>query len=337
MTRILVLQLSRLGDLILTVPALAALRQHLPDAHITLAVDSGCRELLPALDCVNDSFVFNRKGGNGAFWRKLIFASFDVCLDFTGDDRSAFFSILSKSHKRATYQSAGKSRMRTVFYNTFVDSSLRENHAVDHHLHLLRAMRVVTREVRFALNLPEWAHKKAQQLLDETGVAGPFAMVHPGTSRPDKYWPAERWAEVIAFCKNEMRLPCVLTGGGETFEAEQIANIKAGAAFHNLGGRTDLLTLAALVQRARLLLSVDSVAMHFGAAFGTPQVALFGKSNPFHWRPRHEKAVVVQAGQPQPNPVFRPHHDCVPMTEISTAQMIGAIRLLAPQPDTAHL
>lgn len=336
MTRILVLQLNRLGNLILTTPALAALRQNLPDAHITLAVDAGCREILPALGCVDDSLVFNRKGGNGAFWRKLIFASFDVCLDFTGDDRSAFFSILSKSHKRVTFQSVGKSRLRPVFYNTFVDSSIRENHTVDHHLHLLRALRIVTRDVRFALDLPEWSHKKAQQLLDESGVAGPFAMVHPGTSRPEKYWSAGRWAEVIGFCKNGLRLPCILTGGSETFEIEHIANIGTNTDFHDLCGRTDLLTLAALVQRARLLLSVDSVTMHLGAVFGTPQVALFGKTNPFHWRPRHEKAIVIQAGQPQPNPGFKPHHDCAPMTEISTEQVIGAIRLLFPQSAVTH-
>ena len=84
--KILVLQLKRIGDLILTTPALFALRENFPVAHITLAVEDGCRELLPAIDCVNETLVYSRTGKNGRLWRKLVFASFDVCLDFTGNE-----------------------------------------------------------------------------------------------------------------------------------------------------------------------------------------------------------------------------------------------------------
>src|SRR5476651_1785665 len=127
MPRILVLQLKRMSDLLLTTPALAALRRNDPEAHITLAVDSGCRELLPAFSFIDDSLVFSRRAGNRAFWQKLIFSGFDICLDFTGNDRSAICSILSKAHQRITFQSANKSQLR-IFYNEFVASSVRENH-----------------------------------------------------------------------------------------------------------------------------------------------------------------------------------------------------------------
>src|SRR5438093_4215904 len=97
--KILVLQLKRIGDLILTTPALWALRQNLPDAHITLAVEAGCRQLLPAIDYVDDTLVFNRSGGNGGLWWKLLFHGYHVCFDFTGNDRSAMFTVLSKAPK----------------------------------------------------------------------------------------------------------------------------------------------------------------------------------------------------------------------------------------------
>jgi len=321
MPRILVLQLKRMSDLLLTTPALAALRKNDPEAEITLAVDSACRELLPAFSFINDSLIFSRKAGNRAFWQKLIFSSFDICLDFTGNDRSAIFSILSKSHQRIAFQSANKSQLR-IFYNEFVASSARENHTIDHYLHLLRPLNIEPGEGRIALDLPEWTEKKAHQLLEETHVDEPYVMIHPGSMRPEKYWLADRWAAVIDFCKNELRLPCIVTGAKETYEAEQIARIKAKTSFHDLTGRTDLLSLAALARRARLLLSVDSVPMQFGAAFGTPQVALFGKSNPLLWRPRHEKALVVQSGSMSMSA----------MSEISTQQVIDAISLLMPRP-----
>jgi ADP-heptose:LPS heptosyltransferase len=329
MKRILVLQLKRMGDLLLTTPALAALRRHDPQAHITLAIDASCRELLPAFNFIDDSILFSRRGGNRAFWQKLILSGFDVCLDYTGNDRSAICSILSKAPKRITFQSAGKSHLRTIFYNEYVDSSARENHVADHYLHLLRALQVPdVSDAGITLDLPDWPVKKAQQLLGEIGVAEPYVILHPGTTRPEKYWLPERWAEVIEFCKTTLGSPCIVTGKSDTIEAEHIAAIRAKAGFHDLTGRTDLLTLAALVRKARLLLSVDSTAMHLGAAFGTPQIALFGKSNPFHWRPRHAKALILEAGKPQASQEPGPLHRSAPMTNISTQQVINAIRSL---------
>ena len=69
------------------------------------------------------------------------------------------------------------------------------------------------------------------------------------------------------------------------------------------------------------------------AAFRTPQVALFGPTNPFHWRPRHERAVVLSAAQPDaPLTIFTPRMKGVPMERISTELVIGAIAQLIPTP-----
>lgn len=328
MTRILVIQLKRISELLLTTPALAALRAAQPDAHITLAVDSSSREFLPAFNFIDEGIVLSRRGGNRAAWGKLIFASYDICLDFTGNDRSSICSLLSKAKRRIAFESGGKSPLQSIFHNEFIPSSARENHAADHYLHLLRALEIDSHDTRIRLDLPEWAEKKAGQLLDETGVGGPYMLLHPGAMRPEKYWLPERWAGVIDFCKNEPGLPCIVTGGSDASEAAHVAAIRAKTDFHDLTGRTDLLTLASLIRRARLLLSVDSTAMHLGAAFGTPQVALFGKTNSLHWRPRHDKARVIQAGSQNAAPESAARHRGAPMSEISTAGVIDAIRNL---------
>lgn len=328
--KILVLQLKRIGDLILTTPALAALRENLPDARITLVVENACCELLPALDFVDETLVYNRAGCNGPLWRKLVFRSFDVCLDFTGSDRSALFAVLSKSTKRVAFEWLQRSRGKPIFYNSFVASSVRENHTVDHYGHMLRALHLVPRQPAIALHLPEWAEKKARQLLAGCGVeeGAAFALVHPGTARPEKYWPPERWAEIVNWCEREWQIPCVLTGSADVAEQQHISKIKAALAqpARDLSGRTDLLTLAALAKLARLVLSVDSAAMHLAAAFSTPQLALFGPTNPFHWRPRHAHSVLLLASDPaHPNPPLTPHHESAPMSELSTEHVKSAI------------
>ncbi|HWB60506.1 MAG TPA: glycosyltransferase family 9 protein [Chthoniobacteraceae bacterium] len=327
MTRILVIQLKRMSELLLTTPMLAALRAHDKEAHITLAIESNSREFLPAFDFIDESYVFSRRAGNREFWRKLLFASYDICLDCTGNERSAICSMLSKSKRRITFESGTKPALQSIFYNEFVRSPAREHHAADHYMHLLQALKITPQDARPRLALPEWADKKAGQLLEESGVTGPYVLLHPGTLRPEKYWLPERWAEVLDFCKNEMGLTCVVTGASDTAEAPHIAAIRARTAFHDLTERTDLLTLAALIRRARLLLTVDSAAMHLGAAFETPQVALFGKTNAFHWRPRNPHAQVIQAGQAL-GAAFSPRAPGAPMSEVSTAQVFDAIRIV---------
>jgi len=327
--RILVLQLKRIGDLILTTPALWTLRQNLPKAHIVLAVEAGCREMLPAIDYVDGTLVYERHGQNSRLWRHLLFRHYDICLDFTGTDRSALFGVLSKARQRVAFEWVQRSRFRHVFYNDFISSSVRENHTVDHYLDLLRALHIpIPREAAITLHLPEWASRKARQLLGEIGVPGPYILVQPGTARPEKYWPAERWAEVIQWCESHLQIPCVLSGSADGHEQNHLAAIcKAYPAIagRDLSGRLDLLTLAALAQTARLVLTVDSAPMHLAGSFGTPQIALFGPTNPFHWRPRHERATVIQSHGPISPPEFRPQHPGGPMMEISTQAVIDAI------------
>jgi ADP-heptose:LPS heptosyltransferase len=342
--RILVLQMKRIGDLILTTPALWALRQNLPKAKIVLAVEGGSREMLPAIDYVDDTLIFARHGQNGQTWRHLLLRHYDICLDFTGTDRSALFAVLSKARRRITFEWVQRSQFRRLFFNEFIPSSVRENHTVDHYLHLLRSLNLpIPSDPKIILHLPDWAPRKARQLLEEAGITpqpppnhqssiinhqSPFILVHPGTARPEKYWPAERWAEVIQWCEANLQLPCVLSGSADAHEQNHLAAIKKacpGLAGRDLSGRLDLLTLAALTQAASLVLTVDSAPMHLAGAFGTPQVALFGPTNPFHWRPRQDRAIIIQANGPAAPPEFRPQHPGGPMTEISTHAVIDAI------------
>ena len=130
-------------------------------------------------------------------------------------------------------------------------------------------------------------------------------MIHPGSARAEKFWVARRWAEVVNALPQQM--PVVLTGGHSVMERLHIAEIKTQLQqpLVDLSGQLDLLTLAALLARARLLVTIDSAPMHLAAALGTPQVALFGPTNPFHWRPRAAPALVLQRRRPRTAARFR--------------------------------
>ncbi len=333
--RILALQLKRIGDLVLTTPALRALRTAWPEAHIALGVSEGCSALLGAIATIDTGIVFGR-GRGFAPWQQALTGPWDLCLDFTGTDRSALASALSRARGRATFASVRRNRVRALAYSRFVDSSVRERHTVDHYLDLLRPL--IDRETASALpelHLPDTARIAASELLRAQGVGDSFVLLHPGTARVEKYWLTERWAEVADTLHGAHGMEAVVTCGPDGFERAHVEEIKCKMqnAKCKVLNPTDLIVLAALAERARLVISCDTAMVHFAAAFRVPQIALFGPTNPFHWRPMHDRAVVISAAQPTaPLTKFTPRMRGAPMEGISTEVVNDVIAQLILNP-----
>jgi ADP-heptose:LPS heptosyltransferase len=207
-------------------------------------------------------------------------------------------------------------------------------HTVDYHLALLQPLGIHDASRAIRLDLPDSTVEKAEQLLAAAQAGDEFMILHPGSARTEKFWEADRWAKLIEHCVQERQMKCVLTGGRSPMERTQIATIKSSTRSDviDLSGKTDLLTLAALVRKARLLITVDSAPMHFAAAWETPQVVLFGPTNPFHWHPRSESAIVLLGKSEGPVSEFDPKQRAVPMNQISTQTVIDAMESLLSAP-----
>lgn len=333
---VLLIQTKRIGDLILTVPAVAAVRKDFPEAQISLIVAHGSRELLPAIPGIDHTFVSRGRVTDAAQWFALARAKFDYCLDFSRNDRSAFLTLLSGAKKRITYETIRCKPLRQLSYNEFVPSRVRDVHTIDHHLALLAPLGVhdPVREVH--LVLPRAAQEEAAAVIAAQNLGDGFVIIHPGSARAEKFWIARRWAEMADRMCVEAGMRFVLTGGKTRMEQEHIARIKKHLRHPvvDLSGQLDLLTLAALIKRARLLVTIDSAPMHLAGALGTPQVALFGLTNPFHWHPRATPSRILHAGGVSPGAPFVPKQTPRPMKEISTEQVIDAMQTLLSNPAT---
>ena len=335
---ILLIQLKRIGDLILTVPAITAVRQKLPHAKISLVVSAGSRGLLPAIRGIDHTFVAHGKIGDAANWFSVARRRYDYCFDFTRTDRSAFLTLLSGARRRITADHPRfRKQLRSRSYNELVDLPIGHMHTVDYHLALLAPLCIHDASHEIHLDLPAQALATADRILANSGlVAGEFLMLHPGSARLEKFWEPERWAEIVNVA-GDHDLKCVITGGRSALEQAHIVDIRRHCRhrFVDLSGQVDLLTLAALIKRARLLTTVDSAPMHLAVATQTPQVVLFGPTNPLHWGPRFTRAVILQAGQPAPVTEFSPKQKPVPMNLLSTGQVIDAMKTLLVAPQSA--
>ncbi|HET8746988.1 MAG TPA: lipopolysaccharide heptosyltransferase II [Ramlibacter sp.] len=146
---------------------------------------------------------------------------------------------------------------------------------------------------------------QVEQVLRAQGVArGGYVVMAPGA----EYGPAKRWPHFGALAQR-LEQPVVLLGSAKEAELCESIALLAPERARNLAGKTSLLEAFALIAGAGSVVSNDSGLMHVAAAFGVPQVALFGSSSPLHTPPLNERAQVVWLKQ---DPEYAPPLDCAP-------------------------
>ena len=333
------LQLRRISDCVLTSPALHLLRQTWPKAKITLVVADSCADLAPMLPKIDEVLVYHAKiRSNRSLLTRLLTGRFDVCLDFTGTDRSALFSMASRAYRRIAFEWARKGPLRALIYQNFVGVTVQSIHTIDRMIELLRPIGVTLTDTKMlpVLSVPDFAVRRVQILLRECGVFDRFALVHPGASTLEKYWLPERWAEVILHLQHHHGLPCILTGGSDLDEQNHLRAIQTALAMLGSGplplplvtlaGQLDLTLLTAIAARCTVAVSTDTAVMHIASAFLRPQVSLFGPTNPFESHPRHPLSRVICAASPaEATAEFSPEANPAPMSDISSAVVCRVI------------
>ncbi len=160
----------------------------------------------------------------------------------------------------------------------------------------------------------QMAADEIEETLRELGLKrGTFYVFAPGAEYgPAKRWPAAHFSELAV----KLDLPVVLLGSAkEAVLCGQIAdpvNALGSGRCLNFAGRTSLLQALCLIAASKATISNDSGLMHVAAAFGVPQVAIFGSSSPLHTPPLSDKAAVLWLKN---DPAYQPPLDCAPCFE----------------------
>ncbi|QQL45711.1 glycosyltransferase family 9 protein [Sulfuriroseicoccus oceanibius] len=325
---LLIVQLKRIGDTILTAPAIDRIRQAYPDARITLVLHGPSGQLAPLIPQVDETLVYQPGASNGALWRKILTRRWHVVCDFTGTDRSALMTALSRGTLRISYERYRKSAVKRWIYPHGVDASVRDLSTVDFHLALADAVAAHGQAAATSENGGSPLKLDHQIDLDQP-LPKPYAVLHPGTARDEKYWTTENWLTVAAHL-HERGLNLVVTGSNDDREQSHLAPIfdrllDAAIPFTNLSGKLSLADTARVIGDAALVVTVDSAAMHLAAQFGCRQIGLFGPTNPYHWAPTHANARIILASAPdRVTSTFEPKHkkaamDQIPATTVTTA------------------
>lgn len=277
--RVLLVRLSAIGDVVLTMPVLNALRDRFPDAVLAWAVEEPGAQLLEGHRAL-DRLVKLPRGflkSPAAVWglcRRLRGMRFDVAIDAQGLTKSAFVAWLSGARRRIGF--GGRwGREISPWLNTELVHPTRQ-HVIERTLELLRPLGVERPGVRFDLPLRRGEIEAAAAWVGSAGLTEGFAMINPGSRWSSKQWPPERFAAVAEHLGRAWRLRSLVVWAGqaELARAERVAAESAGHA--RLAPPTTLRQLAALAGLARLFVGSDTGPLHIAEAVGTPCVGLYG-------------------------------------------------------------
>jgi ADP-heptose:LPS heptosyltransferase len=285
---VLALRLDRIGDLLMSLPALSDLRRALPQARIRLAVPAWSAEVARSAP-VDEVLVWSppwagraQEGADGwpALLRKaraLRADRVDLALDLQGDVRASLLLWLCGARERVGYANTGGDYLltRVVPLDETVSWVDQNRRAVA--VALGRDSLPETRPD--ALTPAEL--DRGRRLLDEHGaMRRPLVGLHPSGGRPVKQWDLQQWADVAARLQREYGATVVITGSAaDRALAERVA---AGLPRPpvDLTGKLGVRDTMAAIAALDLFLSPDTGPMHMAAAVGTPSVAVFGPSDP---------------------------------------------------------
>ncbi|RZI40319.1 glycosyltransferase family 9 protein [Herbaspirillum sp. HC18] len=302
--KIAVFRALQLGDMLCVVPALRALRAAAPMSHIVLVglpwASSFVKRFGKYLD---DLMVFPglpafpeqvpHLNAIPNFLSEMQRQRFDLALQMHGDGSLTNpLLVLFAAEHIAGYHVPGQ---YCPSPQTFLPWNPRE-HEVLRYLRLVESLGVAPQGEHLEFPLAEADYRALQRCDLNLPAPGSYVCIHPGARLPSRRWLPERFAEVAdRLAADGMKI--VLTGSPD--EAEVVGAVRKlmQAPSLNLCGKTELGVLAALISRARLVVSNDTGISHLAAAVGAPSVIVSCGSDTARWAPLdHQRHQVISAG-----------------------------------------
>ena len=300
--RILLIRTDRIGDVVLSTPAIKAVRDSYPDAYIAFMVRPYAKDIVEGNPYLDEVIVYDKDRVRKSFFATLLFGlglrkkRFDTAVILHPTNRSHIITFLAGIPNRIGYDR----KMSFLLTKKVSDKKfLGDKHERDYTLDLLQSIGITPKDRSLFVPVTDSAKNAVDIKLAREGYNGsaPLVAVHPGASCPSKKWPAERFASLIDRLKERYGFQiAVVAGQGDAEEAAALKkNLKSDVI--DLSGKTTLAELAALFKKCSLFISNDSGPVHIASAVGTPCVVIFGRKqrglSPKRWGPTGKRDIIL--------------------------------------------
>jgi heptosyltransferase-3 len=306
---ILLIQLGDIGDVVLTMPTIRALRENFPENSITVCVREKARELIEDCPWINETISVEKHKRNlkqeficqknfiAALWKH----HFDLVFELRTGTRGAIVAFFSGASIRiGRFAEDGRLWRNRIFTHLVNPQNEIKEYVAEHSLNILAPFNLNTTNRLPVLFVPSHRKQKANTILrnENIPIKNPIIALHPFSLWKYKEWKIDQCIQLIEYIGNTYPFTIIITGSEEerSRAAELVA--KSKIKIYNLAGKTSIGVLPAVLQACRLFIGVDTAALHIAAAVGTPTIGIFGPSSPINWAPRGDQHIVVSKDRP---------------------------------------
>jgi heptosyltransferase-2 len=302
--RVVVRETNWVGDAVMTLPALRALRRLLPDAHITLATRSFAKGLFDSADFINDLLIWDRGSGSvlaqAREWRRR---RFDLAVLFPNAFEAAMVGSLARVRRRIGYATGGR---RFLLSHALALPTWRASrHESFYYLNIIAELeqllygqsKILEQEPSIDMSVSARRQAEAGDFLRGHGVrpGHPLIALCPGSiNSRAKRWPTERYAALADRLMDELDADVLLIGSADELSVSLDVTGRMKQQPIVLTGKTDLAFAVVVLNEVDLLVTNDTGPAHIAAALGRPTLVIFGPTNPLTTRPLSPVAEIVR-------------------------------------------
>ncbi|NOZ93118.1 MAG: lipopolysaccharide heptosyltransferase II [Acidobacteria bacterium] len=299
--RVIVRTTNWLGDVMIALPALRALRERFPEGHLAVHIRANLAEVLSGVSWIDEVLPLGLRGGAAGLGDRLRAARalrerrFDLAVLFPNSFDSALLPFMARVPRRLGYARDGRGPLLTDPQPATPE--IRAVHQVRYYLDLLRPLGVTGADEAPTLEIAPEARERAAELLTGLPGEGPILALAAGSAYGRaREWPEESFARLAKILAARHGARFVLVGAPREVEQcrkiVELAGELPGGGILISAGKTTPADLAALLSRCEGFFGNDSGAMHVAAAVGIPTLAIFGSTNPANTRPLGPRAEI---------------------------------------------
>ncbi|MGD9346828.1 MAG: glycosyltransferase family 9 protein [Candidatus Aminicenantes bacterium] len=296
--RILLIRLRRIGDVVLTTPAITTLRKGFPQAEITYVIDEPYRELVEGHPDLDRVIVLPKHLGFKEFrthGRRIRRDRYDVVIDFHGGPRASLLTFFSRAHLKIGY----KIKYKHLIYDIKLPREPEEGyfHSVENHVNLVKTLGVDPPTIPALSMAPPEEYEAAnvrRMIQEDTLAKAKIIALHISAGNEFRDWGAERLGLLITLLDQIPGVKIALIGSGADKKTEKEIKRKCDAPTISMVNRLNLRELREFISHASLFVGPDSGPMHIAATTKTPIVAYFGPTLPAHFGPWKTRSTLLE-------------------------------------------
>jgi heptosyltransferase I len=300
--RICIVMMSAVGDAVHVLPVINALKRHAPACRITWVLQPGPASLVRGHRSVDEIIIFDRSAGMKAFTdirRELASRSFDLVINLQVYVKAGVVTAFTRAPVKLGFDRARARDFNWLFTSHRIPARAVGQHVQDQYFEFLDALGVAHEPPVW--DLGPWPGELAWRDEFFATLDRPAAAIVVATSKPEKDWLPERWAEVVDILSTDYGLQPVLVGGRSARElaAEQV--IMARTRHRPLSALgSGLRNLVGILSGSALVLSPDTGPLHMAVALERPVISLMGYTNPKRTGPyrRYHDLLIDAYGDP---------------------------------------